>query len=48
MELVVRYQLLYIVEGSIKSTIVVVESRSILSLASKGFRECDRRQSGTG
>jgi hypothetical protein len=41
-ELVVRYQLLYVVEGSIKSTIVVVESRNILSLASKGFRERDR------
>jgi hypothetical protein len=41
MELVVRYQLLYIVEGSIKSIIMVVESRSILSLASKGFRERD-------
>jgi hypothetical protein len=42
-ELVVRYQLLYTIEGSIKSTIVVVESRSILSLASKGFRERDGR-----
>jgi hypothetical protein len=31
-----------------KNTIVVVESRSILSLASKGFREYDRRQLGTG
>jgi hypothetical protein len=31
MELVVRYQLLYAVEGSMKSIIVVVESRSILS-----------------
>jgi hypothetical protein len=30
-ELVVRYQLLYVIEGSIKSIIVVVESRSILS-----------------
>jgi hypothetical protein len=31
-----------------KSIVVVVESCSILSLASKGFRERDRRQSGTG
>jgi hypothetical protein len=43
MELVVRYPLLFAVEGSMKSIIVVVESRSILSLASKGFRERDRR-----
>jgi hypothetical protein len=43
MELVVRYPLLSVVEGLIKSTIVVVESYSILSLASKGFRERDRR-----
>jgi hypothetical protein len=43
MELVVRYPFLFIIENSIKSTIVVVESRSILSLANKGFRERDRR-----
>jgi hypothetical protein len=49
-ELVVRYPLLYAIEGSMKSTVVIVESRNILSLASKGFRERerDRRQSGTG
>jgi hypothetical protein len=43
MELIVRYPLLFVVEGLIKSTIVVVESRNILSLASKGFRERDGR-----
>jgi hypothetical protein len=41
-ELVIRYLLLFVIKGLIKSTIIVVESRNILSLTSKGFRERDK------